>query len=56
MLICALGATGIGFAFGSAAAAGSLAGIALSIGGIAASIERIRRYRKSASKYNLKPL
>jgi len=56
MLICALVATGNGFGFGSAAAAGTLAGVALSVGGIAASIERIRRYRKGATKYNVKPL
>jgi hypothetical protein len=45
MLICGLVGTGIGLAFKSPQGAGALAGIAMQFGGIAASIERIRRYR-----------
>jgi hypothetical protein len=51
-------AVGIGFGFvtGNALAAGALAGGLMSFAGIAASIERIRRYRKAVTKYNVKPL
>jgi hypothetical protein len=47
---------GIGFVTGNAYAAGALAGSLMSLAGIAASIERIRRYRKGATKFNVKPL
>jgi hypothetical protein len=46
ILVCGLVAAGIGFALGrNAAAAGDLAGIAMQFGGIAVSIDQIRRYR-----------
>lgn len=47
MLICGLIGTGIGLAFRSPEGAGALAGIAMQFGGIAASIERIRLFRKT---------
>ena len=47
ILICGLVGTGIGLAFKSPQGAGALGGIAMQFGGIAASIERIRVYRKS---------
>jgi hypothetical protein len=46
----------IGFALGNRSAGGTLAGILMSVGALAASIERIRRYRKTSPKYNVKPL
>lgn len=48
MLICGLVGTGIGFAFMNPEGAGSLAALLAQIGGIASSIERMRRYRKGA--------
>jgi uncharacterized transporter YbjL len=56
MLIGLALAIGIGFATGNAYSAGALAGSLTSFAGIAASIERIRRYRKGVTKYNVKPL
>jgi hypothetical protein len=47
ILICGLVGTGIGLALKSPEGAGALAGIGMQFGGIAASIERIRMYRKS---------
>jgi hypothetical protein len=47
-VICAvLGAT-VGFAVGTPAFAGTVAGVSMQVGGIAASLERIWRYRKGA--------
>jgi len=54
-LICALIGAGIGIALGTAAGAGTLAGIAMQFGAIAASIERILRYRKSGPKFPVRP-
>ena len=45
-VICGLVGTGIGFALGTAAGAGALAVVAMQIGAIAASIERIQRNGK----------
>lgn len=47
MVICGLIGAGIGFAFMNPRAAGSLAALLMQVGGIVASIERIRRYRKA---------
>jgi hypothetical protein len=56
MLICGLVGAGIGLARSSPEAAGALAAIAMQFGGIAASIERIRRYRKTGPTYKTKQL
>ena len=52
ILICGLVGTGIGLAFKSPTGAGALAAIAMQFGGIAASIDRIRMYRKSGGLGN----
>lgn len=56
VFVCILVGAGIGLALGSAAGAGTLAAIASQLGGIAVSIEQIRRYRKIGPKYPVKPL
>ena len=55
-LIFALVGTGVGFVVGNAASAGTLAGLTMEFGGIAASIERIWRYRKTEPSYPVKRL
>lgn len=56
MLACFLVGVGIGFAVRNQEMAAVLAVSLMSLGGIAVSIEQIRRYRKSVTKYNVKPL
>jgi lipopolysaccharide export LptBFGC system permease protein LptF len=56
MFTCFLVGAGIGFALRDQELAAVLGTSLMSIGGIATSIERIRRYRKTKTKYNVKPL
>jgi hypothetical protein len=56
MLACFLVGVGIGFAVRNQEMAAVLAVSLMSLGGITVSIEQIRRYRKSVTKCNVKPL
>lgn len=49
MVVCGLVGTGIGFLLRNPEAAGELAGLLMQVGGIVASIERMRRHNKAGS-------